>query len=57
MTKQTIKILSLALLLAGSSSLTFAQKVWKGSWATAVEWTGKGDMPKDSLSNSCRMDR
>ena len=55
MTKQTIKILSLALLLAGSSSLTFAQKVWKGSWATAVEWTGKGDMPKESLSNrSCR---
>ena len=55
MTKQTIKILSLALLLAGSSSLAFAQKVWKGSWATAVEWTGKGDMPKESLSNrSCR---
>ena len=51
MTKQTIKILSLALLLAGSSSLAFAQKVWKGSWATAVEWTGKGDMPKESLSN------
>ena len=45
----------MALLLAGSSSLTFAQKVWKGSWATAVEWTGKGDMPKESLSNrSCR---
>ena len=40
MTKQTIKILSLALLLAGSNSLVFAQKVWKGSWATAVEWTG-----------------
>ena len=55
MTKQTIKILLLALLLAGSSSLAFAQKVWKGSWATAVEWTGKGDMPKESLSNrSCR---
>jgi len=24
---------------------------WEGSWATAVEWTGQGDMPKESLSN------
>lgn len=32
-----------------------AQNVWKGTWATAVEYTGKGDMPKESLSNrSCR---
>ena len=55
MNKQAIKILSLALVLAASSSVAFAQKVWKGSWATAVEWTGKGDMPKESLSNrSCR---
>ena len=55
MNRQTIKILSLALVLATSSSVAFAQKVWKGSWATAVEWTGKGDMPKESLSNrSCR---
>ncbi|MBR3712026.1 MAG: SGNH/GDSL hydrolase family protein, partial [Bacteroidales bacterium] len=29
---------------------------WQGTWATAVEWTGQGDMPKESLSNrSCRM--
>jgi alpha-glucuronidase len=55
MNRQAIKILSLALVLATSSSVAFAQKVWKGSWATAVEWTGKGDMPKESLSNrSCR---
>ena len=45
MNKQAIKILSLALVLAASSSVAFAQKVWKGSWATAVEWTGKeGDL-------------
>ncbi|MCF0191267.1 MAG: SGNH/GDSL hydrolase family protein [Marinilabiliaceae bacterium] len=24
---------------------------WTGTWATAVEWTGPGDMPKESLSN------
>ena len=55
MNRQAIKILSLALVLATSSSVAFAQKVWKGTWATAVEWTGKGDMPKESLSNrSCR---
>jgi len=42
MNRQAIKILSLALVLATSSSVAFAQKVWKGSWATAVEWTGKG---------------
>ena len=49
MNKQAIRILSLALVLAASSPVVFAQKVWKGSWATAVEWTGKGDMPKESL--------
>ena len=42
MNRQAIKILSLALVLATSSSVAFAQKVWKGTWATAVEWTGKG---------------
>ena len=45
----------MALLLAAQHQMTFAQNVCKGSWATAVEWTGKGDMPKESLSNrSCR---
>lgn len=34
---------------------TIAQTTWKGTWATAVEFTGPGDMPKESLSNrSCR---
>ena len=43
-----------ALLLLASLGLE-AQNVWKGTWATAVEYTGKGDMPKESLSNrSCR---
>lgn len=46
MIKQTIKCFSLVLLLAAQNQMTFAQNVWKGSWATAVEWTGKGDMPK-----------
>ncbi len=55
MMKQSIRIFSLALALATSSMTAFAQNVWKGTWATAVEWTGKGDMPKESLSNrSCR---
>ena len=27
-----------------------AEKVWTGTWATAVEFTGPGDMPKSSLS-------
>jgi len=45
----------LSALLAISSTTAFAQQVWKGTWATAVEYTGKGDMPKESLSNrSCR---
>ena len=28
-----------------------ADKSWTGTWATAVEFTGPGDMPKSSLSN------
>ena len=27
-----------------------AEKAWTGTWATAVEFTGPGDMPKSSLS-------
>ncbi len=44
MNRQAIKILSLALVLATSSSVAFAQKVWKGTWATAVEWTDSGEL-------------
>ncbi len=55
MNKQTIKNFSLCLLLVAFASYASAQNVWKGTWATAVEWTGLGDMPKTSLSNrSCR---
>lgn len=55
MNKQAIKIFTLAWALAASGTLAMAQNVWKGTWATAVEWTGKGDMPQASLSNrSCR---
>lgn len=49
------------LFLAAALALTMAAgsvsaQTWQGSWATAVEWTGQGDMPKESLSNrSCRM--
>ncbi|MBQ1696845.1 MAG: SGNH/GDSL hydrolase family protein, partial [Bacteroidales bacterium] len=49
------------LFLAAALALTMAAgsvsaQDWQGTWATAVEWTGKGDMPKESLSNrSVRM--
>lgn len=53
MKKKTI--LLLASLLLWMNLTSFAQQTWKGTWATAVEWTGMGDMPKESLSNrSCR---
>lgn len=46
--------LMIALLSLACTGLE-AQNVWKGTWATAVEYTGKGDMPKESLNNrSCR---
>lgn len=55
MNKQTIKYLVSALAMIALSYTSFAQTTWKGTWATAVEYTGKGDMPKESLSNrSCR---
>lgn len=35
-----------------ASSQSPADKTtWKGTWAAAAEWTGQGDMPKESLSN------
>ena len=54
--KELVKIVLMGvMMLGGNHSFVNAQKVWKGTWATAVEWTGKGDMPKESLSNrSCR---
>lgn len=50
--------LKTALLFAAAMMLALpsvAADVWKGTWATAVEYPGHGDMPKESLSNrSCR---
>ena len=48
-------ILTSLLALTMSVGSVNAQE-WQGTWATAVEFTGPGDMPKASLSNrSCRM--
>lgn len=54
--KELVKIVLMGvMMLGGNHSFVNAQKVWKGTWATAVEYTGRGDMPKESLSNrSCR---
>ena len=54
--KPELKRFGLASALLVSSCMTgLAQNVWKGTWATAMEWTGQGDMPKESLSGrSCR---
>lgn len=53
MKKRTIYLIIIALLWINMTS--YAQQTWKGTWATAVEWTGMGDMPKESLDNrSCR---
>lgn len=41
----------MSLLLACPSCLMAQEKDWTGTWATAVEYTGKGDMPARSLSN------
>ena len=49
------KVCACVALLTFFSVPTMAQTAWKGTWATAVEYTGQGDMPKESLSNrSCR---
>ena len=49
------KVCACVALLIFFSVPTMAQTAWKGTWATAVEYTGQGDMPKESLSNrSCR---
>lgn len=48
-----MKMLILSLLSLGCILGTVAQdaeKLWTGTWATAVEFTGQGDMPQSSLS-------
>lgn len=55
MIRKAIRIFSMTILLTSMAQFANAQQVWKGTWATAVEYTGQGDMPKESLSNrSCR---
>ncbi len=50
MIKRFIMITALAAITAGAKAQN-ANEGWTGTWATAVEWTGKGDMPKKSLSD------
>lgn len=53
--KQGFIRMSVALLMLQAFLLVQAQQVWKGTWAAAAEYTGQGDMPKESLINrSCR---
>lgn len=40
----------LSLLCAAVAIAQDSEKHWTGTWATAVEFTGQGDMPKSSLS-------
>ncbi len=47
--------LSVLLIVFQTFLFVQAQQVWKGTWAAAAEYTGQGDMPKESLSDrSCR---
>ncbi len=47
--------LSVLLIMFQTFLFVQAQQVWKGTWAAAAEYTGQGDMPKESLSDrSCR---
>lgn len=49
-----MKKLFLTLAMAATMTSAMAQQneaSWTGTWATAVEFTGPGDMPKASLSN------
>lgn len=49
--KKSILGFTLAALMIGSVWAQGNESTWTGTWATAVEWTGSGDMPKESLSN------
>lgn len=40
-----------SLLAAAITAMTLSAQTWHGTWATAVEYTGKSDMPAKSLSN------
>lgn len=49
--KKALFISVLALQSSFLSTLSAQEKDWVGTWATAVEYTGQGDMPSRSLSN------
>ena len=50
MKKRNLLILAAAAMLSSGNALAQATPQWTGTWATAVEFTGPGDMPKSSLS-------
>lgn len=50
MLKKLFMSLALSAMVAGAQAQV-ADQGWTGTWATAVEFTGPGDMPKASLSN------
>ncbi len=53
--KQAFMRFSVLLIVLQTFLFVRAQQVWKGTWAAAAEYTGQGDMPKESLSDrSCR---
>lgn len=49
--KKTFLCLALSALMMSSALAQSSESSWTGTWATAVEWTGPQDMPKESLSN------
>jgi len=49
--KNSFLCVALATLLMGNLNAQSNESSWTGTWATAVEWTGPNDMPKESLSN------
>lgn len=51
MRKSVFCLITLGALLCFNTISAQNSTQWKGTWAAAAEWTGKGDMPKESLSN------
>ena len=49
--KKIFGLLLLMFFLVNIQESNAQENKWTGSWATAPEFTGKGDMPANSLSN------
>lgn len=49
--KKILFTVVMASMITGQAFAQSNEPTWTGTWATAVEWTGPGDMPKASLSN------